>query len=261
MEALGNQNIPIRSREATATKIVESVERQKNSTENLGVRDHSMNSGVADQSMIDRMLTKIPSKGKRPEVSENFVQRMRSVLQAYPPNLIRLLYSKGCKICLAPSVIDFDMRLQNTRPSGYDEGKTFKDCPAMFDGREVIVTEVRVADDGSANGELTGQEGSMRHELGHALDHYLGNITSTPKFRDVYFSEHENINPSKVPECQYFYRNDRGGPSETFAELCCYKFGGRTDRYRQKSCALLHENMPRTYALVGEILAQADGGM
>jgi len=252
MEILENQKVPARSREAAASQIMESMAQH-----NQPMRS----SGVPDQTMIDRMLTKIPSKGKRPQVSENFVERMRSVLQAYPPNLLRLLYSKGCRICLAPSVIDFDMRLQNTRPSGYDEGQTFKDCPAMFNGRVVIVTEVRVADDGSANGELTGQEGSMRHELGHALDHYLGDVTSTPRFRDIYFSEHENINPSKVPQCQYYYRNDRGGPSETFAELCCYRFGGRTDRYRQTSCILLHKNMPRTYALVGEILAKADGDM
>jgi hypothetical protein len=53
----------------------------------------------------------------------------------------------------------------------------------------------------------------------------------------------------------YFVQKDRAGPSETFAELMCFRYGGRTDNQRDRN-EQMHSSFKLTYAFIDKMLAK-----
>lgn len=178
----------------------------------------------------DSMVVVVKNLGDHPAAQPSVVNGIKATLKSAPSRLTSFLSSQGCKIYVTPTMIDKEPALLNTQPRGYEQGKTFKNVPACFDGQDVIVCNYAMR--GSDDWEPTADpNGSLRHEMGHALDHYLGGITSEQNFKLMYYKDCgdlERKNPDVKERLSYYVQKAEGGPSECFAECVCVILGGRT---------------------------------
>jgi len=176
---------------------------------------------------IDEMIVTVKNLADHPALSKDCISTVKSSLQSVPPNVVAFLQAKGCHIYITPTMIDKEPGLLNSQPRGYEQGKTYKNVPACFDGRDVIVCNYALR--GSDDWEPTADPGgSVKHELGHAIDHYMGWITSKDDFKLVYYKDCGKAEPELKERLQYFVQKAEGGPSECFAECVCTIFGGRS---------------------------------
>jgi len=207
------------------------------------------------QAMIDQLVVVVRAQANRPEISANMIKKVKTALSAYPNNLLALVVGKGCKIYLTPTMIDKEPGLQNSTPAGYEEGETYKNCPGMFkDGSEIVLCELCLsAHDDSEWTTLPDPVGTLRHELGHAVDYYLGQVSSTEDYKHTYLLEMAKIDDSDKPVISYFLQKDYRGPCETFAELMCEQYGGRKDDRRGERLA---QNFPQLSKYIAKKIAE-----
>jgi hypothetical protein len=139
------------------------------------------------------------------------------------------IHSKLVSVKTGEVQIDKDPGLQNTRPSGYEEGQTYKNCGGMFrHGNEIVICQLALSpNDDSEWTSLPDPVGTLRHELGHAVDYYLGSVSSTEDYKHIYLLEMAKIEDEDRHTLDYFLQADFRGPRETFAELMCAQYGGR----------------------------------
>jgi tetratricopeptide (TPR) repeat protein len=205
-------------------------------------------SGKDKEKIIDDLVKVVPAQADRKNVSKDLIGKVKEALTAYPTNLLALVYAKGCKIYLTPTMIDKDPGLQNTQPRGYEDGYTYKNCPGMFSGgSEIVICEYSMQGDNWI--PLTDCIGTLRHELGHAVDCYLGWYSHKEVFKHEYFIEAAGIDDDIKPRLCYFLQKDVGGPTETFAELMCYEYGGRSENKRTE---LVHTSFPTLAKMIDQ---------
>jgi tetratricopeptide (TPR) repeat protein len=209
----------------------------------------------AKQTIIDQIVVVVRAQANRPDVSTGMVKRVKTALSAYPNNLLALVAGRGCKIYLTPTMIDKEPGLQNSTPSGYEEGQTYKNCPGMFkDGNEIVLCELSLSQhDDSEWTTLPDPVGTLRHELGHAVDYYMGQISSTEEYKHIYLLEMARIDDNDKPVIAYFLQKDYRGPCETFAELMCEQYGGRKDDRRGERLA---QNFPQLSKLIAKKISE-----
>jgi|AGTN01.3.fsa_nt_gi Uncharacterized protein conserved in bacteria len=205
--------------------------------------------------IVNELLKTVrPLKG-RPPVSDTMISNAQGVLKSYPDGFLQLMSLRRIKVVLTPTTIDHNPGVENTQPRGYEDGTTFKDCPGFYNGRELVVCEYTIGN-GFDVKRLDDPMGTLRHEMGHCIDHLLGDITDTDEFKHAYYLDTGAINDEGVRNrISYYLQKSSGGPSEAFAELCCYKYGGRGADSRNSTCALLHANMKLTTAIIDRKLA------
>jgi tetratricopeptide (TPR) repeat protein len=180
------------------------------------------------------------------DLDPNFVDQIKDALKAYPANILSFLHRHNCKIIVTPSVIETDFRMQNYHPGGYTEDALMDNVPALFNGTSIVIAEYAK----NRNGDFVeniGVIGSLRHETGHAIDRYLGQLTDQEEFKHQFAFDGKAQYRQKL---DYFMRS----PRECFAELCCFRLGGRTDDYRRANCELLNATYPLCGKLVDEAL-------
>lgn len=211
------------------------------------------------QDLANAMVGKVKPLNNRPEVSSLLVMDIKSALKDYPLSVLNLLYSKGCKILVTPTYIDRDPASANSRPQGFEYGSTWKDCPGRFDGRNVIVCEYTIGN-GVDLEKAADPIGILRHEIGHALDKFLGDLSSKPDFKLAYDQDLHKLDEFVKPRLQYYIQTEGNGPAETFAELAAAKYGGRTmspgRKNRSVSIAnLVFDNFPSANKVLESKLA------
>lgn len=204
--------------------------------------------------IVEKLVVVSPPRGKLPKVTPEFVSEIKSMLVALPLPVLAFLHDVGCHITITPSVIEKDFRIQNTVPRGWDGEASWKDSPAMFDGKDVVISEYHADQRTDEYVRCTNEIGVVRHETGHALDRYSGNLTEAEEFKHAYF-----LDAAKVPEelkgkLAYFLQPGDAGPAETFAELFCHKAGGETDKGRMQACDLVHQYFPLCNQVLGKVM-------
>jgi hypothetical protein len=90
--------------------------------------------------------------------------------------------------------------------------------------------------------------------MGHAVDNCLGGFSRTDEFKHAYYLDIGQIDDDLKPRVSYFLQPGQGGPSEAFAELVCYHFGGRPSN--QSRCHLVHASFKLTTALIDKKLLE-----
>lgn len=211
------------------------------------------------EDLANAMVGKVKPLGNRPNVSGLLVMDIKSALKEYPLSVLNLLYSKGCKILVTPTYIDRDPASAGSRPQGFEYGSTWKDCPGRFDGRNVIVCEYTIGN-GVDLEKAADPIGILRHEIGHALDKFLGDLSSKPDFKLAYDQDLHKLDEFVKPRLQYYIQTEGNGPAETFAELAAAKYGGRTmspgRKNRSVSIAnLVFDNFPSANKVLESKLA------
>jgi tetratricopeptide (TPR) repeat protein len=203
---------------------------------------------------IHRLVRIEPPKGKIPAVTPAFAQRIEQLLATVPTPILHFLLASDAHVTLMPSVVEVDYRIQNTTPRGWNDSASWKDSPALTRGKVVVVSQYRMDDKTGDYTDIMNSDelGVVRHELGHALDHCLNNPSQSESFKHAYFLDAAAVPEEYRSRLAYFLQKSTGGPSETFAELCCYKFGGETGN-RKESCDLVNQYFPLTRAELAQV--------
>jgi hypothetical protein len=176
---------------------------------------------------INEIVKTVRAQADRPNVSESFVAETKEALTQYPEPLLHLLWKKGMHVKLTPTMIDNEPGLAYSHPTGYEDGTTFKNCPGLFNGYDIVLCEYEFVGDSTEVKKCFGPMGTLRHELGHAVDTYLGSITSKEEYKHLYLLDLGTIDDGTKGKLSYYTQKDRVGPAEAFAEIMCNKYGGR----------------------------------
>jgi hypothetical protein len=211
-----------------ADKVSEAATRYKASAAPGGASSsHGNLSDDQKNQAINEIVKTVRALADRPNVSESFVAETKEALTQYPEPLLHLLWKKGMHVKVTPTMIDNEPALAYRHPTGYEDGSTFKNCPGLFNGYDIVLCEYEFVGDTNEVKKCSGSMGTLRHELGHAVDRYLGSITSKEEYKHLYLLDLGTIDDGTKAKLSYFTQKDRVGPAETFAEIMCNKYGGR----------------------------------
>ena len=200
--------------------------------------------GKRDHYNVDAMFKVVKPLGDHTACTSAFIDTMKSAIKECPQNVVAYVASKGCKICLTPTLIDRNPELRNSKPRGYEEGHTYKNTPAMFERPEVVVCQYSIVGDDDGNWQpIDDAIGALRHEFGHAIDAYLGNLSYDEEFRHIYYLDLGGLDPETKDTLAYYVQagTSSGGPSECFAQACCILFGGSTSKWRSDRDVIFKE--------------------
>jgi hypothetical protein len=213
-------------------------------------------SADAKDRIIDKLVVKVRALADRPEVSESTLYSIKDSLKQYPTPLLGVLFYKGCKIYITPTMIDKDPELVNRKPEGYEDGDTYRNCPGMFNGNIILCEKIFVSD-GPDLRKAPDIVGTLRHELGHAVDWYLGDLTAKDDFKHLYLLDLGTMDDDVKNKLAYFCQKDFRGPAETFAELMCFKYGGRPSGSGRTD--LVGSSFKLTRSYVDKVINEVDG--
>lgn len=216
---------------------------------------HNMSADAKDQ-VIEKLVVKVRALSDRPNVSEATIYSIKESLRQYPTPLLGVLWSRGCKIFVTPTMIDKEPGLVNRQPAGYEEGDTYRNCPGMFNGNIVLCEKVFVGD-GPDLKTAPDIVGTLRHELGHAVDWYLGRLTAKDDYKHQYLLDLGTMDEDVKSKLAYFCQKDFRGPAETFAEIMCFKYGGRPSGSTKTT--LVGSSFKLTRAYVDKVIDELDG--
>ena len=136
------------------------------------------------------------------------------------PGSLKRLHDAGVTINLQHSSSG-PMRVSGDRPRGYSAGATFLSVPGYFSPSDnSIVINTRVA---GSDGKWTTRDAkdtgfTAAHEVGHALDEVLGELTNGDPYSLTYQRESTLIGGESRKELSYFLQDGEAGREETFAE-------------------------------------------
>jgi hypothetical protein len=152
--------------------------------------------------------------------SDEFHELAAAVLAALPAGIARQL--KACRVSVITTGLTLDAqadlsgRVPPVEPLAglYDHGR-----------RQVILPERVVDLDGERPALIP--DGVLRHQLGHALDHCLGNMSQTRRMRGAYQRGAEfAADLDASGELGFYLQNGVEGRREAFAEAVAVALGG-----------------------------------
>ncbi|MBY0359083.1 MAG: hypothetical protein K2W82_13860 [Candidatus Obscuribacterales bacterium] len=223
------------------------------------VKSESTTINFAEQKQnydLNGILQIIRPQGDHPPVSTNVEHSVRQALNSLPNNVKQLFAKHGLVVCLTTTLIDKEPALKNRQGRGYD-GFTFRTCPGMFNGHEVIICERTIDEnDDSVKESLSIPEiiNTLYHECGHAVDYYLGDISASEEFKHAYLLDIGKIEPENKVDLAYFLQKSAAGQEECCGELIGILLG-KNDRRTNK----LRSAFPLTIQLLTKQLAQLKG--
>lgn len=196
-----------------------------------------------------------PIIDRRPGVSNAFLNEINTAIQKLPPNAVKLLQSKGYKITVSRTITDAVPAAKNQQVRGYEAHATWNSVYGMFNRttRRVIMAENAEQKDGYGRmsySKLHDQKrraGILRHEFGHAIDHYLRNFSHSPEFVAAYNKGLKTISVPEQAVLSYYLQPGHAGMEEAFAEIFASLDEHACDR---GSDALLHNHFTEAVKLV-----------
>jgi tetratricopeptide (TPR) repeat protein len=203
----------------------------------------SATAGVDPDKPVDcsGLLQVVRPTQDHPAVSTDLQNAIRTKLQSMPAHVGRLLNDAQIKVQLTTTMIDAHPELKNREGRGYD-GYTYKSCPGMFTGTEIILCE-RTMNEGDETVRnsfpISEVMGTFEHECGHAIDWCLGEVSSKDDFKHLYLLDASNLqrtDPDTANELRYYLQKSDAGQQECCGELIGILLGKndeRTDKMRR----------------------------
>lgn len=192
------------------------------------IEDSTASKGAAD---VDarKLLVVVRPLRDHPAVSDATVDNITRAMNGLPPKFLQLLVVNGARIYLTPSMYDKNPELTNTEGRGY-HGGTYKTCPGMFYGTQIVICERTMEEDGLTLTEQRAAQDILNtfyHECGHAIDSFSDDITETEEYKHTYRLDAAKIEPETAKRLQYYLQKAEGGPSESCAELIGLLLGAK----------------------------------
>lgn len=121
----------------------------------------------------------------------------------------------GTTVAVVSWIRNLDPDLANQQPRGWAEDKTWNDADGIY--RRAFKT--------AAVAENTNDGKSVRsvfvlwHELGHAIDHAIGDYSHSDAFKSAYADDVSRFNADQRKKQSYFLQEGEAGQEEAFAEI------------------------------------------
>lgn len=176
--------------------------------------------------------------------SEEFRQRMLREIQNIPYEDRRLLAEGRLRIVIAERMTDVDPSLSSERPRQWPRGTTWKDV----DGAHLVEQNLLVISEFTRDGRTERAAGVLRHEIGHAMDDLLGNLSRSREFRESLMQDIARLTGQQRGANRY-----RLHPEEAIADLYAVLRGGAPNHDETSMIGAL---FPRTMELLRQRLEQ-----
>ncbi len=176
---------------------------------------------------------------KEGELRPEFLVELKSGLQSLPENERRFLEKAGIKIVAreqvkghgaSQSIFEPDTKKAIIGMTGFTEGGEASNVPTQ------VTWNIRL--------DNRDVQGSLKHELGHALYHAL-NLDKWFEFKSVVNSEKANLSTEDKEHLAHLLEDD----TEIFAETYAFLRGRRSSR-----TASLDKSFPKTIDLINKML-------
>lgn len=175
----------------------------------------------------------------RTKVSPKFVAVVKQMVRKIPATIWQPLFAYGYRVHVVPFVVDdFTERDGDplSQPRGYKKGATYKNVPALaMPHRKVLLVGEKFMSDEGTERLHEGPDRAMCHEMGHAYDEYLGNLSKKMNLAEKYdlFSSSKTFSAAHAEDAKaikgeererlsYYLQSGKVGAEELFANLFVY---------------------------------------
>lgn len=179
---------------------------------------------------LEQRVSTVRPRINHPEVSAALVRAVKKWIVALPPGIKTLLEKSDMKIVITPTMIDSFPEGEYQEVRGY-EGGTSKSCPGLYNGS--IYLAEHTVDEGSNQVkpaiDISDIEDTFKHETGHAIDHCLGDITTTEEYKHGYRLDTAHVPDNTAARIRYYLQMNETGWAESFAQLVATRLGSHRD--------------------------------
>lgn len=194
-------------------------------------------------------------------VSQEFVSEIQRDLRKIPMNLLVALSNSGYRVIISESLVNAVPAARNQQVRGYQAHSTWDTVYGMFNRttRRVVMAEKAMQPDPTGRTAMMPlrdqqrRDGILRHEFGHAVDQYLGNLSHSPAFIAAYNRGVKSVSPYEARVLNYYLQPGDAGREETFAELFASLNDVACDR---NSDILLRNHFPELVNLIRDRVAK-----
>jgi len=175
--------------------------------------------------------SKLPIEVVGQDVSDEFRENVDSVLENLPEKVAAKLSEKKHEIKLAHNATEAYPEIVGDKMRGWPDDATWDDVEGFFVPELKTTNVFEYIRDGEGGWRKNYRDSSftIAHELGHALDDALDDISSKKKFRDAYYKDIKTLSEKDIIVSGYFTQEGEAGRQETFAELFSTMFSGGYD--------------------------------
>jgi hypothetical protein len=165
--------------------------------------------------------------GSPPAAAVDFA---RKVVESIPDPVHRTLAAKGIKFAYSERLEDRYPEIADERPRGWPEGMTWSHADGIYRPGLKEVTAARTYRVYGGGRYVPSQQtaGVLYHETGHALDHALGNISASERWRSAHARDHSQMTDAVREAHAYLLQPGLAGLAEAFAELFANIYGHMT---------------------------------
>jgi len=147
--------------------------------------------------------------------------QVEHALKLLPDKVTQALISKGIKVRIVPTLLDYDPTLNAAHggPRGWAEGSTFDNVGGLFHIKTTspLIAE-RVVSQKTGKSELNDRPfRTTLHESGHAFDYCSDYPSRGEEFRAAYEDDSSRLTETQRTRLPTFAQSGNGGPSEVFA--------------------------------------------
>ncbi len=168
----------------------------------------------------------LPLEIKSAGASPNRVERIKEVLGSIPEKITSFLHDSGVSVLASLELCSESPSLAMETPRGYENGSLASESPAIFDPETDTVIVRQKFSDGKDEVIASPDDyaDSIRHEVGHALDKSLGDISHSAVFADAYQADVADMTAAQKEDLSYYVydTNDSDayiGQEEAFAQV------------------------------------------
>jgi len=186
--------------------------------------------------------------------SRSFLNEIDRGLSKISGHVLRALRNAGYRVAISESLVDAVPAARNQQVRGYQAHSTWDTVYGMFNRttKRVVMAEKALQPDGFGMSmqplrDTARREGIIRHEVGHAVDQYLGNLSHTPEYMAAYDKGSRSISAYEAKVLNYYLQPGDAGREETFAEIFASLNGYACD---PNSDILLKNHFPELVQLI-----------
>lgn len=159
------------------------------------------------------------------KASPEFVQQVKDEIARLPESVRKLLAKNDSVIAIAGKMSDVDPAQAKERPRGYEKGETGDDSGGseqQLIGKNGKKLELAIIAEKTRSGLTDDIEGTVRHEVGHMIDHMLNDYSHSAVFKAAFDQDVAKMSKETKESEKYFLQkgnHGKDGREEAFAEV------------------------------------------